>query len=140
MFTHKLKIIAVTKFIVEIFIILLIAMLLVYSGLKIYELSTALFEHRIKKIVHDIAYFIVLIKAYKVLLSYLEQGSVGIRYIMEISIIAPSLEVIFAFDTHDAWTNIFLGAFSLITLFLYLLFFDRISMLQYANNTTKNES
>jgi len=44
---------------------------------------------------HGIAIFIILIKAYKVLVSYAEHHHVSIRYIAEIAIIAGVLEILF---------------------------------------------
>jgi uncharacterized membrane protein (DUF373 family) len=108
-------------------------MLLMYSGIFVFELSLKVLDHSVIAILHDIAFFVVLLKAYKVLYSYLEHGSVAIKYIVEISIVAPLIEVIFAFDKHPFFISIFLGIFGLAALIIYSLLFDRISRMRVYN-------
>ncbi|MBI2410792.1 MAG: hypothetical protein HYV32_02795 [Candidatus Kerfeldbacteria bacterium] len=78
-------------------------------------------------VMHDVALIIVLVKAYRVLLFYFEKHHISIKYIIEISIIAPAIELIFAMNTHTITYTIVLGLFSLGNLILYLFFYEKLS-------------
>ncbi len=71
----------------------------------------------------SIAETVILIKAYRILISYLRQHHISVEYIVEISIIAPAIELLFASHSYDLYTKIILGVFGLVNLFLYLHFF-----------------
>jgi uncharacterized membrane protein (DUF373 family) len=124
------KSLQLVQWIIWLFTFAVLLMLLVYSGIFVFELSLKVFDHSVIAILHDVAFFVVLLKAYKVLYSYLEHGSVAIKYIVEISIVAPLIEVIFAFDKHPFHISIFLGVFGLATLVLYSLLFEKISKMR----------
>lgn len=72
---------------------------------------------------HSIAEVIVLIKAYRVLVSYVRTHHVSVEYIVEISIIASAVELLFALDTHSLSANVVLAIYGLTNLFLYLYYF-----------------
>ena len=76
-----------------------------------------------KRALHAIAEVIVLIKAYRILISYVHTHHVSVEYIVEISIIASAVELLFAMDTHSVSTSIVLGVFGLANLFFYLHYF-----------------
>jgi uncharacterized membrane protein (DUF373 family) len=79
-----------------------------------------------ERILHEIAYAIVLVKAYKILISYLKIHHVNIKYIIEISIIASAIELIFHYDTHsDVVLGIF-AVFGIANLLIYLFFQQQI--------------
>lgn len=79
-------------------------------------------EHS-RRALHSIAEVIILIKAYRILVSYLKTHHVSIEYIVEISIVASAIELLFAADMHHLGTNIIFAAFGLSNLILYLYFF-----------------
>lgn len=71
----------------------------------------------------SIAEVIVLIKAYRILISYVHTHHVSVEYIVEISIIAAAVELLFAMDTHSIAINVTLGAFGLANLLIYVMYF-----------------
>jgi len=77
--------------------------------------------------VHDIALVIVLVKAYRVLLFYLEEHHISIKYIVGISIIAPAIEIIFATQNQTLPINILFGIFSVVNLVIYLQYYEKLS-------------
>ena len=76
-----------------------------------------------KMALHAIAEVLILIKAYRILVSYLKTHHISVEYIVEISIIAPAIELLFATAMYDTSTKIILGVFGVTNLFLYLYFF-----------------
>jgi len=103
-----------------------IVVLLLYAGYRVYDLFLNIFEYESFEILHDIAFIIVLIKAYRVLLFYFESHHVSIKYIIELSIIAPAIEIVFAPTTHSIETRIIFMVFSIAMLTTYLLFYRRL--------------
>ncbi|WP_428354173.1 hypothetical protein [Methyloprofundus sp.] len=69
-----------------------------------------------------VVFFIVMVKAYKVLVSYTKYQHVSIRYVTELVIITCFLEFIFEQDLSEQ-IRIILGAVGIATLFLYLYFY-----------------
>jgi uncharacterized membrane protein (DUF373 family) len=117
----------VLHFILHVLIYALMVLLLVYAAMDIYNIVNNLNEFGTRRILHDIAFFVVIVKAYMVLYSYFQSRRVSLRYIVEISIVAPFVEVIFAFDKHDLATNIFLGTFGIICLIVLCVFYEKLS-------------
>lgn len=70
-------------------------------------------------------FFIILVKAYKVLVSYTKHQHISIRYVTELVIITCFLEFIFEMD-HNEQIRIIFGAVGIATLFLYLYFYQTI--------------
>lgn len=92
----------------------------VFSGMY---MDMDFMEAHSKRVLHSIAEVIVLIKAYRILVSYVHTHHVSVEYIVEISIVATAVELLFAVDTHSVPNNIVLAAFGLINLFAYLHYF-----------------
>lgn len=86
-------------------------------------LDMAFMDSHSKRALHAIAEVLILIKAYRILRSYLTTHHISVEYIVEISIIAAAIEFVFAFDAHNAVTNALLGAFGLANLIIYLHYF-----------------
>lgn len=72
-----------------------------------------------------VVFYIIMVKAYKVLVSYTKYQHVSIRYITELVIITCFLEFIFEQDISEQ-IRIILGAVGIGTLFLYLYFYQTI--------------
>ena len=70
-----------------------------------------------------VVFFIIMVKAYKVLVSYTKYQHVSIRYITELVIITCFLEFIFEQDISEQ-IRIILGAVGIASLFLYLYFYQ----------------
>jgi len=69
---------------------------------------------------HGIAIFIILIKAYKILMSYAQHHHVSIKYIAEIAIIAGILEVLFNTNAYSWGTLTVMTLMSVSTLAIYI--------------------
>lgn len=76
-----------------------------------------------KRALHAIAEVLILIKAYRILVSYLKTHHISVEYIVEISIIASAIELLFAADTHSVYTQAIFAVFGLCNLIIYLYFF-----------------
>lgn len=124
------KIINYTDHIITLLLILIIGMLIFYTAYEVYKLFVATIGYQFTHLLHNTVYIIVLIKAYKILTHYLESHHVNVKYIIEVAIIAPAIEVIFASDMHELWLTSIFAVFSIINMYIYFRFHDRI--LQYA--------
>ena len=81
-------------------------------------------EERQLRILHAVARTIVVLKAYRILVSYLRSHHVTVKYMLEIAIIASIVELLFAYDLHDFETKIIFAVFGLVGLALYLYFYE----------------
>jgi len=75
-------------------------------------------------ILHFIAFSIVLIKAYRVLISYAKTQHINIKYLVEISIIAPAIEILFKSHSYTFETLALFAVFGFANLFLYVWKYD----------------
>jgi uncharacterized membrane protein (DUF373 family) len=122
--------IAIAKATVSVLILCTIAALIIFMAREVYDLFHAFPVAKDRKILHDIAFLIVIVKAFKVLLSYLQNAHISIKYIVEISIIAPSIEIVFAADKWPLWLNIVFAVFGGFNLVVYLLFYEKIARME----------
>lgn len=76
--------------------------------------------------------YIVMVKAYKVLISYTKHQHISIRYVTELVIITCFVEFIFERDISEMF-RIILGIVGLGSLFLYLYFHETIKKLDVKN-------
>ncbi len=76
--------------------------------------------------------YIVMVKAYKVLISYTKHQHISIRYVTELVIITCFVEFIFERDISEQF-RIILGIVGLGSLFLYLYFHETIKKLDVKN-------
>lgn len=120
----KRFIVEMFNFLVSLLIILTIGILIYFAGFKVYTLLA--FPHS-EHFIHDMVFILVLVKIYRLLIAYLQFHHVGIKYIVEISIIAPAIEIIFASDNHSLLNLTLLGIFGLGNLLVYIFFYDKIS-------------
>lgn len=74
-------------------------------------------------LLHTIAFTIVLVKAYKILISYAETQHINLKFLVEIAIIAPTIELLFNSQSYALSVNIVFAAFALCNLMLYLYFY-----------------
>ena len=77
-------------------------------------------------LLHTIAFAIVLVKAYKILQSYAETHHINLKYLIEIAIIAPTVELLFNSYSYSLGLNILFGAFAFGNMVLYLFFYPRL--------------
>jgi uncharacterized membrane protein (DUF373 family) len=119
------------------FVLLTIMFLAAYMAVRIGTQGMMFFEHVMmgkyldmefmdehsRRAMHSIAEVLILIKAYRILMSYLRTHHISVEYIVEISIIASAIELLFASDVHTLGTQIVFAAFGLSNLVIYLYFF-----------------
>ena len=119
------------------FVLVTICMLAAYMAVRIGTQGMMFYEHVMmgqymdmefmdehsKRALHAIAEVLILIKAYKILISYLRTHHISVEYIVEISIIASAIELLFAADTHSVYTQAIYAVFGLSNLIIYLYFF-----------------
>ncbi len=81
-------------------------------------------EQRQLRIMHAVARTILLLKAYRILVSYLRTHHVTVKYMLEIAFVACVVELFFAYDLHDFETKIVFAVFGLVGVALYLYFYE----------------
>ena len=116
-----------TNKIISGFVFITLIVLLLFTGVNVGQLVLDLVEFNVSKMLHDIVLIIILIKAYRVLIFYYRKHHISIKYVMEIAIIAPAMELIFAVGNQSLATNTLFGVFSLGNLILYLLYYEKIT-------------
>jgi uncharacterized membrane protein (DUF373 family) len=77
-------------------------------------------------LLHTIAFTIVLVKAYKILIAYAQTRHINIKYLIEISIIAPIIEIIFNSRTYALEVIAVFGLFAFFNMVAYLFFYKTI--------------
>ncbi len=73
------------------------------------------------------------------LVSYFYDHHIDIKYVLEISFIAPAIEIIFAASQHSLALNIVFGVFSLASLLVYVLFYETITKIDDDMNHINQE-
>ena len=77
-------------------------------------------------LLHTIAFTIVLVKAYRILISYAETRRVNLKFLVEISIIGPTVELIFNTGSYNLPVNILFATFAFCNLVAYLYFYKTL--------------
>lgn len=78
------------------------------------------------ELLHTIAFTIVMIKAYKILLAYAETRHINIKFLVEMAIIAPTIELIFNVRNYSVETNMLFAVFAFANLIAYLFFYKTL--------------
>lgn len=117
-------ILRLTDSVFTILIFLSIVALILYGTRTVWQMLVDVVDEANINIIHNVVYIVVLLKAYKILTSYLESHNLSINYLVQIAIIAPAIEVIFATSAQPLATNIMLAVFSIINLVIYLYFYQ----------------
>lgn len=78
------------------------------------------------ELLHTIAFTIVLVKAYKILIAYAETRHINIKFLVEISIIAPTIELIFNASSYPLAVNAMFGTYAFLNLVAYLHFYGTL--------------
>lgn len=77
-------------------------------------------------LLHTIAFTIVLVKAYKILIAYAETRHINLKFLVEISIIGPTIELIFNSRSYPLEINILFASFAFLNLVAYLYFYKTL--------------
>lgn len=78
------------------------------------------------ELLHAIAFTIVLVKAYKILVAFAEVHYFNLKFLIEIAIIAPIIELLFNSRQYSLEMNILFASFAFVTLAAYLFFYKTI--------------
>lgn len=78
------------------------------------------------QLLHTIAFTIVLVKAYKILICYAQTRHVNIKFLVEMAIVAPTIELVFNISKYDLNTNILFAVFAFANLVAYLFFYKTL--------------
>lgn len=76
------------------------------------------------ELLHTIAFTIVLVKAYKILIAYAETRHINLKFLVEIAIIAPTIELIFNPKSYEYEAMILMAGFAFANLVAYLFFYQ----------------
>lgn len=77
-------------------------------------------------LLHTMAFTIVLVKAYKILITYAETRHINIKFMVEISIIGPTIELIFNSRNYPFEINVLFASFAFLNLIAYLFFYKTL--------------
>lgn len=147
--THPMKyLFRGMNFVVSFFVLGLTLVLLYYMISRLGEMVLQIFTreflspHNSENLLSELAYAIVLIKAYTILRSYLKTHRLNIKFLIEIAIIASVIEVIFNWQAHgdDVWMNAIFGLFGLSNLVVYLMYYDRLEIISQDYQKNKKRS
>ncbi len=114
-------------------VFIVILLLAAYTGIVLWIGSQEIFIHlfsgigeeeRQLRILHAVARTILVLKAYRILVSYLRTHHVTVKYMLEIAFVACVVELFFAYDLHDFETKIVFAVFGLVGVALYLYFYE----------------
>jgi len=129
-------IIGFTDKIMSLIILATIFIVLFFAVFEFWKIYVHFSEVNSEDVLHTIALTIVFVKAYRMLLYYLQCHYVSVKYIVEISIIAPAVDLIFAWGNRPFEINVLFALFSASMLIIYLVFYKRIDSL---NDECMNE-
>ncbi len=77
-------------------------------------------------LLHTIAFTIVLVKAYKILIAFADTKHINLKLLVEISIIAPTIELIFNPTAYEFDMKALFAVYALLNLVAYLYFYKTI--------------
>lgn len=131
------RLLKIFDIIISSLVVVLIGVLIAYLALRVGGVLTTMFGINVPSelklelmsehaFLHTIAYAIILIKAYRILVSYVETHHLNIKFLVEISIIAAALEIIFNTSAHSDFVLGVFAIFGVANLLMYLFFYDRL--------------
>lgn len=111
---------------VSLIILLTIFVVIFFALFEFYRLYADFGDLTAERVLHTVALMVVFVKAYRLLLYYLKCHHIGVKYIVEIAIIAPAVELIFAPENRVFEINLLFAMFSVAMLVVYLVFYKRL--------------
>lgn len=81
-------------------------------------------------LLHNIAFTIVLVKAYTILMEYAKTKHINLKYTLEIAIIAPIIEIIFNYSSYSFEMLIFYWILSTLFSIIYLFFYENLQKVE----------
>lgn len=98
----------------------------VFTIMEVVNLFSNIVDFNGKEVLRTVALIVILVKAYRLLVYYMQSHHVSIRYIVEIAIIAPTVELIFTPDDRSLAMNIIYAAFAVANLLVYILYCKKL--------------
>lgn len=85
------------------------------------------------ELLHTIAFTIVLVKAYKILIAYAETRHINLKFLVEIAIIAPTIELLFNPKHYEfsPTVMILMAVFAFANLIAYLHFYHTLKAVSH---------
>lgn len=77
-------------------------------------------------LLHTIAFTIVLVKAYTILISYAQTRHINLKLLIEMSIIAATIEIIFNARSYSIEITILFATFAFLNIIAYLFFYKTL--------------
>jgi uncharacterized membrane protein (DUF373 family) len=118
---------------------LLIAALLVFSGIKIYRIYQGFITLHVSGVLYEAAFLLIVIKTYRTLLSSYRNKRVSIKYFLEIAIIVPIIEIILGPGSQRPEVLAIVAIFGLINLVIYIVFYEKIVKIDTEEGVTTDE-
>lgn len=81
-------------------------------------------------LLHDIAFTIVLVKAYIILMEYAKTKHINLKYILEIAIISPIVEIVFNYSSYKFEMIILFWILAIIFSIVYLFFYEKLQKVE----------
>jgi uncharacterized membrane protein (DUF373 family) len=124
---------------VSLIIFLTIFVLVFFALLEFYKLYAHFADLTAEKVLYTIALTVVFVKAYRMLRYYMRCHHISVKYIVEISIIAPAVELIFVPENRAFEINVLFAIFSVSMLVVYLLFYTTLTSVDEKWGRSGNE-
>lgn len=120
------KVIWAADKLVSLVILLTIFVVIFFALFEFYKLYADFSHLTAERVLHTVALMVIFVKAYRLLLFYLKCHHIGVKYIVEIAIIAPAVELIFAPENRVFEVNLLFALFSIAMLVVYLVFYKTL--------------
>ncbi|MBU0661507.1 hypothetical protein KKG22_05030 [Patescibacteria group bacterium] len=120
-------IVRITDNLVSFFIFATILVVIFFMAIQVYRVGVLFPNVEFSQVLYMVAMVLILVKAYRLLLFYMESHHVSIKYIVEIAIIAPAVELIFVPMQQTVFVNILYALFSVGHLIIYIWFYNALS-------------
>lgn len=109
------------------FVAVLIIATIGFSGIKIYGLYGDLIEFDIDRTFYDILFVMVLLRAFRVLLTCYRGRTIDVRYFIELAISMSAIEIVLGQGERSPFFYLTLALFGIANTVIYLLFWDTLS-------------
>ena len=96
-------------------------------------------EKKDAEIPHWIVYFIVMVKAYRVLIDYSKFHHVSLKDITELVIVTSFIEIIFQMQELPVFKIAILGLTGVLTLVVYLYYYEKLNAISFGKNTSSEQ-
>lgn len=130
--TYRDKLFNIMDVIVSVIVFLVAVRLLLYMITSLYSVAENMFvgglwvENKTNEILHWIVYYIVMVKAYKVLVGFAKFHKVSLKEVTELVIVTSFIELIFQMQNLPIAKIAALGITGVATLLVYLYYYEKL--------------